>query len=331
MMSRWKTTIDFADARLRKTKLGILKKQGRGNMKVIFSDRAYASIMAETAEKIKTETGGLFLGVYEENKWYVIEAIDPGPQSIFEEAYFEYDQKYTQHLINKIANLYEMKLELIGLWHRHPGSMDVFSVTDGGTNSDYAKMRPEGAISALVNVDPDFRLTVYHVGRPCKYRKIEYETGTEKIPKKYLGLKTPDRFERIMKSRILTKAVSGKYHRAARLKPFMKLITPLLAERETDQRIQKHSEKDETVRNRIVDVLMSDILFMTEKLEIELSVFPQNSWVALLQNGLEGQEQLTVGYLESEKKFLFHYDGKNYLYEEGLFERLFMQQIKQRP
>ena len=262
-------------------------------MKVVFSDRAYASIMAETAEKIETETGGLFLGVCEGDVWYVIEAIDPGPKSIFEVTYFEYDQKYTQHLINKIANLYDTKLDLIGLWHRHPGSMDVFSATDGGTNSDYAKMRPEGAISALVNVDPDFRLTVYHVARPCRYRKITYEMGTEKIPEKYMRLKTADRFEQIMK-------------------------------------ISKHSEEEASVRNRIVDVMLSDILFMTEKLEIEMSVFPKDNWVALLQNGLEGQDQLTVGYLESEEQFLFHYDGKNYLYEEGLFERLFMQQIKQR-
>ena len=57
-------------------------------MKVIFSDRAYASILAETTEKIQTETGGLFLGAVDHNQWYVIEAIDPGPKSIFQVAYF---------------------------------------------------------------------------------------------------------------------------------------------------------------------------------------------------------------------------------------------------
>ena len=48
-------------------------------MKVVFSDRAFAAVMAETTEKIKTETGGLFLGSFEDGVWYVIEAIDPGP------------------------------------------------------------------------------------------------------------------------------------------------------------------------------------------------------------------------------------------------------------
>ncbi len=155
-------------------------------MKVIFSDRAYASVLAETTEKIKTETGGLFLGKIENDVWYIIEAIDPGPKSIFEIAYFEYDTKYTEHLINKIANLYDTELELIGLWHRHPGSFDIFSSTDDGTNSKYASMRPQGAISGLVNIDPDFRFTMYHVSQPCKYSKITYEVGNDKIPEKLL-------------------------------------------------------------------------------------------------------------------------------------------------
>ena len=142
-------------------------------MRVVFSNRAYASVLAETTEKIKTETGGLFLGTVQDDTWYVIEAIDPGPNSIFQVAYFEYDQKYTQHLINKIANLYDRQLALIGLWHRHPGSLDQFSSTDDGTNAKYAAMRNEGAISALVNIDPTFRITMYHVDKPCRYKKYD--------------------------------------------------------------------------------------------------------------------------------------------------------------
>ena len=45
------------------------------NMKVVFSTRAFAAILAETTEKIKTETGGLFLGKYKDGIWYVVEAI----------------------------------------------------------------------------------------------------------------------------------------------------------------------------------------------------------------------------------------------------------------
>ena len=159
-------------------------------MRVVFSDRAYAAVLAETTEKIKTETGGLLLGKLQDDEWYVIEAIDPGPKSVFQVAYFEYDQQYTQHLINKIANLYDVPLSLIGLWHRHPGSLDQFSSTDDGTNSKYANMRPEGAISGLVNIDPVFRLTMYHVLSPCKYSTISYVVGDDLIPGELLKSQT---------------------------------------------------------------------------------------------------------------------------------------------
>ena len=55
-------------------------------MKAVFSNRAYTAVLAETTEKIKTETGGLFLGTIKDDVWYIIEAIDPGPKSVFEVA-----------------------------------------------------------------------------------------------------------------------------------------------------------------------------------------------------------------------------------------------------
>ena len=55
-------------------------------MRAVFSNRAYASVLAETTEKIKTETGGLFIGTVENDTWYIVEAIDTGPKSIFEVA-----------------------------------------------------------------------------------------------------------------------------------------------------------------------------------------------------------------------------------------------------
>ena len=54
-------------------------------------------------------------------------------------------------------------------------------------------MREKGAISGLVNVDPEFRFTMYHVNQPCSYNKIEYKVGDELIPEKYLSLKSQDK------------------------------------------------------------------------------------------------------------------------------------------
>lgn len=142
---------------------------------VVISRRAYASILAETLEKAHTETGGILLGYHHEDTWYVVESVDPGPRSVFEIAYFEYDQGYVNHLINKISRLYGQQLDLLGLWHRHPGSFDRFSGTDDETNTNFALVNDFGAISGLVNIDPVFRMTFYCVlTEPLRYMKVDY-------------------------------------------------------------------------------------------------------------------------------------------------------------
>jgi integrative and conjugative element protein (TIGR02256 family) len=163
-------------------------------MQVIFSERAYAAILAETNEKLETETGGVFLGCFENGVWYVIETIDPGPNAVFREAYFEYDRDYTEHLINKTSRIYQADLTLIGHWHKHPSSHDEFSSVDDITNSEYAKLSPNGAVLLLVNVDPDFRMTPYHVTLPLEYTKIAYEVGDDFIPEQLRVLKTKEQF-----------------------------------------------------------------------------------------------------------------------------------------
>lgn len=144
--------------------------------KIIFSARAYAALLSEVLDEVRTETGGVLLGYWDDGVWQVVESVDPGPSSCFETAYFEYDQDYVNHLINKVSRIYDKQLDLIGLWHRHPGSFDRFSATDDETNLKYASLSKHGAVSALVNIDPHFRLTVYQVTvQPLRYEKIPYE------------------------------------------------------------------------------------------------------------------------------------------------------------
>ena len=92
-------------------------------------------------------------------------------------------------LAESISTKYEKKLELLGLWHRHPGSMDIFSGTDDITNSVFAGLRPYGAISGLVNVDPNFRLTMRHVSNPLHYEIVDVEVGDDLIPDDYFKLR----------------------------------------------------------------------------------------------------------------------------------------------
>lgn len=157
---------------------------------IVFSNKAYNAIIDETIKKDPIETGGILLGhVLDNGTWIVMEVLPPGIHSTHEYAYFEYDEAFVNYLANSVASKYEQELSLLGLWHRHPGSMDYFSGTDDGTNAKFASISPCGAISGLVNVDPKFRLTMRHVSYPLHYEIIDFEVGDDIIPESYFELK----------------------------------------------------------------------------------------------------------------------------------------------
>ena len=284
-------------------------------MNIIFSDRAYLAILTETYEKIKVETGGVFLGYYENDTWYIIETLDPGPKSVFQVAYFEYDQKYTNHLINKIARLYKEKLNLVGLWHRHPGSFDEFSRTDDGTNSDYAKLNPNGAISLLVNVDPHFRLTAYHIGWPLRYTKITYQVGDELIPPHLMQLKEHD---------TALKSINNYVNRpqAIRSTPpvsFFSLLsdvegrfTPIMDEIPLEELM---SDDTERYRETLIGALLDDIDYLTEKRELSVNASFNNPFLCLTIQAVK----VYFAYNIKTDHIVFSWEDKKYLYESGLF------------
>jgi proteasome lid subunit RPN8/RPN11 len=156
---------------------------------VIFSDRAHAAIVAETYAQHPNETGGILLGHFLDDVWHVVEAIDPGPCARFTPVSFAYDTGYVTHLARKVAGHYERPLRLIGLWHRHPGSHDRFSPDDDITNRRYAIQSPAGALSCLVNLDPHFRISAYHVPHDLQYRLLPHQWGNGAIPAELLELR----------------------------------------------------------------------------------------------------------------------------------------------
>lgn len=179
---------------------------------VIFSDKAYNAIIRETFEWDPVETGGILLGhILDNGCWLVMEVLPPGygegregDNVHHEYAYFEYNRRFVNYLAKSVAEQYEIPLELLGLWHRHPGSMNVFSGTDDVTNKTFASQNTKGAISGLINVDPQLRMTMYHVphneayvaGRPA-YDVVEVEViNTEDIPEDYRKLRYYDGTEK---------------------------------------------------------------------------------------------------------------------------------------
>lgn len=171
---------------------------------VVFSDKAYNAIIRETFEWDPVETGGILLGhILDNGCRIVMEVLPPGygegreGDNVYHEmGYFEYNQSFVNYLARSVAGQYEIPLELLGLWHRHPGSMDHFSGTDDGTNSTFAAQNPHGVISGLINVDPQLRMTMYYLthsdargyGRP-NYQRVDIEVGSDLIPEEYFKLR----------------------------------------------------------------------------------------------------------------------------------------------
>ena len=295
-------------------------------MEIIFSNRAYLAIITETHEKIKTETGGVFLGCYENGFWYAIETIDPGPKSIFQAAYFEYDQKYTAHLINKIARLYSHKLTLIGLWHRHPGSFDQFSGTDDGTNSDYAKLNANGAISVLINVDPKFRITPYHVGWPLRYSRIKYRVGDELIPKHLMELKSPEVPLKYVNG-YADKAFSRRTANATPMLDFKDLLEGVKSQFDvipySVSGEDLMSEDTEKHKDFLIDSLVEDIEYLSEKRGLSLNVEHNDPFFCLAHKGKDNTiTKAHFAYIATRRQIMLSYGDVNYLYEPGLLARL---------
>ena len=264
---------------------------------VVFSNRAFTALLAETKEKLKTETGGIFLGVMNDDTWYVVEAIDPGPKSIFQVSYFEYDGDYVRHLANKVNRLYGDKLDVVGLWHRHPGSMDVFSHTDHGTMRLFAEQNNGVTISALANIDPDFRLTMYVAslsGNSVACEKITYEINDSKIPH---GVTDVLRYGEIEESINGMKSGSRGIGRTADKSNYTRLITEHLKKFEccesSDDMVANTSEDE---RDSLIDCLVDECEFCDEK-DIPYTC----------ETNEKNQIEFIVGKEDASLKFLYSY------------------------
>ncbi len=274
---------------------------------VIFSDKAYIGILAETYEKVDTETGGIFLGKKVNDIWYVLETIDPGPNSIFQAAYFEYDTPYVNHLANKIARFYKNRIELIGLWHRHPGNFSRFSSTDDGTNEKYARQRGNSAISALVNLIPNFQLTVYQVELPLKYINIRFIVGDKHIPQDLLTIKRISDFGRQQSTQITSiNSIPRSQKDSSILKALLggpgKILSGVFQPKSSPVLISgsnplpEHLEPMASINAEVIDMIDSEIEYLTNQTEYEFSMKPLGERVSVSMSSRHNQLNFTFGY-----------------------------------
>lgn len=298
-------------------------------MRVVFSERAFIELLAETYEKISTETGGVFLGYYENETWYIVECLDPGPKSIFEVAYFEYDENYVQHLINKVARIYKRNLSLLGLWHRHPGSFDIFSSTDDGTNLKYAQLAPQGAISALVNIDPKFRLTMYHVSNPLRYKKIQFEVNNTMFPEDILSLHSINDYISFInnngKEKFKRVNVKPSISFSEIISRVCKTIGKFAGEKYEEEIL--HAVKDEDYFDIISEVTFDDLEFLANDVRLNLNMQKEYNFICLLDKD-DNDAKIYFSYIRNLKQCVFIYQNNCYKYRKGLIKDILSEQPK---
>lgn len=247
--------------------------------RAVFSEHAYLSIVAETYAHIHTETGGILLGTRQRDTWYVLDVIDPGYRQVSRTpGYFEYDTEYVNHLANVRARLYASKIELLGLWHRHPGSFDRFSSTDDQTHQLYIQQNPHGAVSILVNVDPDIRLTVYYVfpshqrsGFTSAVSAVDHQrltnwvVGDTHIPEVLRHFPSIDVLIPKPQQHIATRARSGIWDSAKKIWNEFTASTPehpFVADVETRQEPPMHENEEQTL---VLDMLEQELAASLEQ------------------------------------------------------------------
>lgn len=269
---------------------------------VAFTRRAWTALLAEVYKKLSTETGGILLGYRNGDYWIVVESLDPGPNSIFQVAYFEYDQNYVTHLTNRIRNYYDPPLDILGLWHRHPGSFDQFSGTDDVTNRSFADLSPAGAISGLINIDPNPRFTLFHVSsNPLQYTRIDYTVLDDKESEEVAPLRSVDD--------LVARIARGERDRAAQsfgahgIPSPVTVDIPYVSERIADA---IHSNRNLTLENAyasqalsawtaedlnfILDAADTDLQTLNE-IGVEASIGKSDEWHLELASGREGSSR----------------------------------------
>lgn len=153
---------------------------------VIFSEKAFASIISQTLSYSQNETGGVLIGYILGGIWYVLDVIDAGIKTENTPIHFTWDQNYVNHVVETQKVLYKYMPTIVGFYHRHPGSLDYFSLEDMDTMSEHLKNCRYGLLSGLVNIDPDFRITLYFAFGN-NLMSVNYDVGNEYFPEDLLA------------------------------------------------------------------------------------------------------------------------------------------------
>lgn len=132
--------------------------------RVVLSPLAWTLMISQSYLNDPNETGGALLGYRDGTTVHVTVALPSGPRSQASPVMLKYNEEFQNYVFGVITELMGQKAGLLGLWHRHPGSLDRFSGVDAVAHEQFGKVL-NGVTSLLVNLGPEGapRVTGYFV------------------------------------------------------------------------------------------------------------------------------------------------------------------------
>ena len=148
--------------------------------RVIVSFRAFSCIISNAETATNCETGGVLLGFYNDETFYVLEATAPGPNAVLEPTRLTTDSTYLDYEIHQISNIYADNIEIIGVWHKHNNCLNPpFSAADMVTHKTLSTAFGKNILSLLLQdlgQANSFRLSAYEYLKDSnKTKRVEFE------------------------------------------------------------------------------------------------------------------------------------------------------------
>ena len=131
---------------------------------VVLSPLAWALMVSQSCVANPNETGGALLGYRDGTTVHVTVALPSGPRSQASPVMLKYNEEFQNYVFGVITELMGQKGGLLGLWHRHPGSLDRFSGVDAVAHEQFGKVLNGEVLSLLITLDGGApRVTGYFV------------------------------------------------------------------------------------------------------------------------------------------------------------------------
>jgi proteasome lid subunit RPN8/RPN11 len=147
---------------------------------LVLTPEVAAATRTETLAWPTVETGGLWLGRYGvRGGYFVTDWIGPGPGAQHYLCSFRPDEAYQNAELQRKQEA-DSALELVAMWHRHPGGLDEPSDTDVAAARSVIKTwhlpRPEVVVGIAVAPAGEFRLRTFHMGaEDSSFREVPWD------------------------------------------------------------------------------------------------------------------------------------------------------------